>query len=126
MSAEFLDFVNVPWATAPTPQSIPKQSKGMQCELEVLSSITFSPNPAPAGGPAMVTLNLSHPTLDNVTVSLSSNPPGVVPPSEQFSSTTTPPMSSIQIPITVPTGITSLTVTGSIGGISVSGTVQVQ
>lgn len=126
MSAEFLDFVNVPWATPPTPQSIPTQSKGMQCELEALSSITFTPNPAPAGSQAMVTLSLSHATMDNVTVSLSSNPPGVVPSSEQFLSTTTPPMSSIQIPITVPTGITSLTVTGSIGGISVSGTVPVQ
>jgi phospholipase C len=117
---EFFDFVNVPWATPPN--NIPAQSTRMQCELEALNTITISPNPAPAGGQATVSVNLTHAALDNVTVSLSASSAGVVPSSAQIAVGA----SSIQIPITVPTGITSLTITGSIGGIPVSGTVPVQ
>jgi phospholipase C len=117
---EFFDFAKVPWATPP--QNVPTQPTNMQCVLEALSSITVSPNPAPAGGQATVSLNLTHAALDNVTVSLSASSAGVVPSSAQIAVGA----SSIQIPITVPTGITSLTITGSIGGIPVSGTVPVQ
>lgn len=117
---EFFDFVNVPWATPPA--NVPNQNTSMSCVLEALSTISFMPNPALAGGPATVTLALTNPALDNVTVSLSASSSGVVPSSAQIASGS----SSAQIPITVPTGITSLTVTGSIGGIPLSGTVPVQ
>ena len=94
----------------------------MQCVLESLSGITVSPNPAPAGGQATVTLSLSKAAIQDVTVALSADQPGVVPPSAVVANTT----SSTSFNITVPTGIASLTITGSIGGIPVSGTVQVQ
>ena len=94
----------------------------MQCVLESLSGITISPNPAPAGGSATVTLNLSKAAIQDVTVSLSADQPGVVPPSAVIANTT----SSTLFNITLPTGITSLTITGSIGGIPVSETVPVQ
>ena len=117
---EFFDFVKVPWATPPI--GIPTQSLGMQCVLEALSGITFSTNPAPAGGQETITLNLSHAALDNVTVQLSSIPPGLVPSSTPIASG----VSSATLTFNVPTGITSLTITGTIGGIPVSGTVPVQ
>ena len=117
---DFFDFVNVPWATPPS--NIPTQDQSMQCVLESLSGITISPNPAPAGGSATVNLNLSKPAIQDVTVSLSADQPNVVPPSAVIANTT----SSTSFNITVPTGITSLTITGSIGGIPVSGTVPVQ
>jgi phospholipase C len=117
---DFFDFVNVPWATPPS--DIPTQDQSMQCVLESLSGITVSPNPAPAGASATVTLNLSKAAIQDVTVSLSADQPGVVPPSAVIANTT----SSTSFNITVPTGITSLTITGSIGGIPVSGTVPVQ
>ncbi len=116
---EFFDFVNVPRATPPAP---PTQLKNMPCVLEALNAATISPNPAPAGGQATVTLSLSKNAIQNVTVSLSSSSSGVVPPSAQIANGT----SSTTFTITVPTGITSLTITGSIGGIPVGGTVPVQ
>src|SRR5204863_336230 len=48
---EFFDFVNVPWATPPTP---PNQLHNLPCIMEALNSVTISPNPAPAGGQASV------------------------------------------------------------------------
>jgi phospholipase C len=116
---EFFDFVNVPLAAPPSP---PTQLKGMPCVLEALNAVTISPNPAPAGTQATVTLSLSKNAIQNVTVSLSSSSSGVVPPSTQIAIGT----SSTTLTISVPTGITSLTITGSIGGIPVSGTVPVQ
>jgi phospholipase C len=120
MSQEFFDFVNVPWATPPA--NVPAQDTSMQCVLESLSGITVSPNPAPAGGQATVTLSLSKAAIQDVTVSLSADQPGVVPASAVIANTT----SSTSFNITVPTGITSLTITGSIGGIPVSGITPVQ
>ena len=117
---EFFDFVNVPWATPPT--GVPAQNLSMQCVLEALNSITFSASPARAGGQETVTLNLSHAAVDNVTVLLSSSPTGLVPSSTPIASGA----SSATLTFTVPTGIPSLTITGSIGGIPVSGTVPVQ
>src|SRR5207245_7394436 len=116
---EFFDFDNMSWATPPTP---PKQVKNMACVLEALNAVTISPNPAPAGGQATVTLSLAKSAIQDTNVSLSSNPSGVVPPSVVIASGT----SSTTLNITAPTGITSLTITGSIGGIPVSGTVPVQ
>jgi phospholipase C len=116
---EFFDFANVPWATPPTP---PTQLKTMPCVLEALNGVTISPNPAPAGGQATVTLSLAKPAIQNVTVSLSSSSGAVMPSSAQIANGT----SSTTFTINVPTGITSLTITGTIGGIPVSGTVQVQ
>ena len=119
--SEFFDFVKVPWATPPTP---PAPTGGMPCILEALNAVTVSPSPAPAGGQATVTLSLAlpAPATQNVVVSLSASSPGVVPASATIAENT----SSISLPITIPTGITSLTITGSIGGIPVSGTVPVQ
>jgi phospholipase C len=116
---EFFDFANVPWAAPPTP---PNQVKNMACVLEALNAVTISPNPAPAGGQATVTWSLAKNAIQDTTVSLSSNPSGVVPPSAVIANGT----SSTTLTITVPTGITSLTITGSIAGIPVSGTVPVQ
>jgi phospholipase C len=116
---EFFDFVNVPLATPPTP---PKQLKNLPCVLEALNAVTVSPNPASAGGQATVTLSLSKNAIQNVTVALSSSSSGVVPASVPIAMGT----SSATFNINVPTGITSLTITGSIGGIPVSGTVPVQ
>jgi phospholipase C len=118
---EFFDFVNMPWATPPNP---PQPSSGMPCILEALSGVSITPSPAPAGGQATVTLSLAEPapTTQNVVVSLSASSPNVVPPNATIAEGT----SSVSFPITVPTGITSLTVTGSIGGIPVSGTAPVQ
>lgn len=120
MSQEFFDFVNVPWATPPA--NLPTQDQSMQCVLESLSGITISPSPAPAGGQATVTLSLSKAAIQDVTVSLSADQPGVVPASAVIANAT----SSTSFNVTVPTGVTSLTITGSIGGIPVNGTVPVQ
>ena len=117
---EFFDFVNVPWATPPS--NVPTQAKSMQCVLGALSGITISPNPAPAGGQATVTLNLSKAAIQDMTVGLSADSAGVVPPTAVIANTTT----STTLNINVPTGITSLTITGAIGGIPVSATVPVQ
>ena len=117
---DFFDFANVPWATPPS--NVPKQDQSMLCVLETLSGITVSPNPAPAGGQATVTLSLSKAAIQDVTVLLSSDSPNVVPPSAVIANTT----SSTSFNINVPTGISSLTITGTIGGIPVSGTVPVQ
>jgi phospholipase C len=118
---EFFDFVDAPWASPPTP---PKQNTtNMSCVLETLNGVTIAPSPAPAGGTATVTLSLSHSAFENVTVQLSASPAGVVvPASEPIASGA----QSASFTINVPNGITSLTVTGSIGGIPVSGTVAVQ
>jgi phospholipase C len=116
---DFFDFVNVPWATPPSP---PQQVKTLPCVMEALNSVAISPNPAPAGGQATLTLSLSKNAIQNVTVSLSSDQPNVVPSNTQIANGT----SSATLTITVPSGITSLTITGSIAGIPVSATVPVQ
>ena len=117
---EFFDFVRVPWATPPS--NVPTQDRSMQCVLGALSGITISPNPAPAGGQATVTLSLSQAAIQNMMVLLSADSPNVVPQSAVIAINTT----STALSINVPTGITSLTVTGTIGGLPVSGTVPVQ
>jgi phospholipase C len=117
---EFFDFAAVPWATPPS--NVPTQDKSMQCVLGALSGITISPNPAPAGGQATVTLSLSKAAIQDMTVSLSADSAGVVPATAVIANATT----STTFNINVPTGITSLTITGAIGGIPVSGTVPVQ
>ncbi len=117
---EFFDFDRVPWATPPS--NVPAQDQSMQCLLGALSGITISPNPAPAGGQATVTLNLAKAAIQDTTVSLSADSPGVVPTTAVIANTTT----STTLSINVPTGITSLTITGTIGGIPVSGTNPVQ
>jgi phospholipase C len=117
---EFFDFVSVPWATPPS--NIPTQDTSMSCVLEALSAVSIAPNPVSAGSAATVTLSLTNPALDNVTVALSASSASVVPSSVAIASGA----SSVQIPITAPSGITSLTVTGSIGGIPMSGTVKVE
>jgi phospholipase C len=117
---EFFDFAAVPWATPPS--NVPTQDLSMQCVMESLGGITVSPNPAPAGGQATVTLSLSKAAIQDVTVLLSADQPGIVPPSAVIANTT----SSTSFNITAPTGVPSLTITGSIGGIPVSGTVPVQ
>jgi phospholipase C len=117
---EFFDFAKVPWATPPS--NVPTQDRSMQCVLTALSGITISPNPAPAGGQATVTLSLSKAAIQDTTVLLSADSTGVVPATAVIANTTT----STTLNINVPTGITSLTVTGTIGGIPVSGTVPVQ
>jgi phospholipase C len=114
---EFFDFVGVPWATPPTP---PTQMENMPCVLEALTSITVSPNPAPAGGVATVSLNLSQNA--DTTVVVSSNPNGVVPANAVIRNGT----STTSFSINVPNGIVSLSITGTIAGIPVSGTVPVQ
>lgn len=116
---EFFDFTNVPWAVPPTP---PKQLQNMGCVLEALNAITVTPNPAPAGGPATVTLSLVKNAIQNTTVYLSSEPSGVVPSSALIASGS----SSATVPITVPSGTNSLTITGYVGGIPVQVTVPVQ
>jgi phospholipase C len=116
---EFFDFVNVPWATPPKP---PVQVQNLPCVLGALNAVTIAPSPAPAGGHATVTLSLAKNALQTMTVSLSSNPAGVTPSSAIIANGT--PSTSLMI--NVPTGITSLTITGAIGGIPVSGTVPVQ
>jgi len=116
---EFFDFNNVPWATPPTP---PKQLQNMSCVLEALSAVNISPNPAPAGGQATVTLSLAKSAIQNTTVYLSSKPGGVLPSSASIPNGT----SSTTLNVTVPTGTSSLTVTGYIGGIPLSATVPVQ
>jgi phospholipase C len=116
---EFFDFVNVPWATPPSP---PRQVKTLACIMEALNSVTVSPNPAPAGGQATLTLTLSKNAIQNVNVALSSDQPNVVPATTQIANGT----SSTTLNISVPSGISSLTITGSIAGIPVSTTVPVQ
>lgn len=116
---EFFDFVNVPWASPPSP---PQQVKTLPCIMEALSSVAVSPNPAPAGGQATLTLTLSKNAIQNVTVALSSDQPNVVPSAAQIANGTP----STTLNITVPSGITSLTITGSIAGIPVSTTLPVQ
>ncbi len=116
---EFFDFVKVPWSTPPTP---PRQLQNMGCVLEALNAVTILPNPAIAGGQATVTLSLVKNAIQNTTVDLSSSPPGVLPPSAVIANGT----ASTTLNITVPSGTTSLTITGSIGGIPVSTTVPVQ
>jgi phospholipase C len=117
--SEFFDFVNVPWATPPTP---PNQVRNLPCILEALNAVTIAPNPAPAGGQATITLSLSKNAIQNLMVNLSADSPNIVPATAQIANGT----SSATVNITVPTGVTSLTVTGAIGGIPVSGTVPVQ
>jgi hypothetical protein len=116
---EFFDFINVPWATPPSP---PKQVKSLPCIMEALNSITVSPNPAPAGGQATVSFSLSKNAIQNVAVALSSDQPNVLPPTTQIAIGT----SSTTLNISVPSGITSITITGSIAGIPVSTIVPVQ
>ena len=116
---EFFDFNNVPWAVPPTP---PKQLQNMSCVLEALNAVTISPNPAPAGGQATVTLSLAKSAIQNITVYLSSKPGGVVPSSVVIPNGA----SSAALNITVPTGTSSLTVTGYVGGIPLSRTVPAQ
>jgi phospholipase C len=116
---EFFDFADVPWAVPPTP---PKQLQNMGCVLEALNAITVTPNPAPAGGQATVTLSLVKNAIQDTTVYLSSNPSGVVPLSALIANGS----SSSTVPIAVPSGTNSLTITGYVGGIPVQATVPVQ
>lgn len=116
---EFFDFVNVPWSTPPTP---PVQPQNMPCVLEALNGVSIMPNPAPAGGQATLILSLAHNAIQNTTISLSSIPSGVVPSSAAIANGA----SSTSLTVNVPSGITSLTITGVIGGIPVSGTVPVR
>lgn len=125
---EFFDFANVPWATPPKP---PAQARNQPCILEALSSITISPNPAPAGGQATVTLTMTKDPIQNVTVYLASNPAGAVPASISFPTnapacTPTSTTACVSFNATVPSGTNSLTITGTIGGIPVSATFPVQ
>lgn len=117
---EFFDFGNAPWKTPPTP---PAQARNLACVLESLSAVTVAPNPAPAGAPATVTLSLSKGAIQPTTVYLSSNPPVSSLPSSVSIATGA---SSASFNITVPSGTSSLTITGYIGGIPVSTTVPVQ
>ena len=119
MASEFLDLVDAPWMTPPSP---PKQARTLPCILETLNAVTITPNPALAGGQATVTLSLAKAAIQDVTVELSSNPTALVPPSVSI----TTGSSSTTITVNVPTGITYLTITGTIGGIPVSGSVSVQ
>jgi hypothetical protein len=100
----------------------PKQLQNMSCVLEALNAVTISPNPAPAGGQATVTLSLAKSAIQNITVYLSSKPGGVVPSSVVIPNGA----SSAALNITVPTGTSSLTVTGYVGGIPLSRTVPAQ
>ncbi|HEU5335739.1 MAG TPA: alkaline phosphatase family protein [Terriglobales bacterium] len=123
---EFFDFANAPWATPPKP---PAQARNLPCILEALSSITVSPNPVLAGGQATVMLNMTKDPIQNVTVNLTSNPPGAVPASVAFPTNApacTPTTYCVIVNATVPNGTNSLTITGTIGGIPVSTTVPVQ
>ncbi len=125
---EFFDFTNVPWATPPKP---PAQARNLPCILEALSSITIAPNPAPAGGLATVTLTMTKEPIQNVTVNLTSDPPGAVPASVAFptnapSCSPTTSTYCVSVNASVPNGTNSLTITGTIGGIPVSATVPVQ
>jgi len=128
---EFFDFANVPWKTPPTP---PQQARNLPCVLEtlgpfvtpsgtILPPVSISPNPAPAGGQATVTLNLTKNAIQPTTVYLTSNPAVASLPATQTIATGA---QNVSFTITVPTGTTSLTITGAIGGIPVSGTVPVQ
>ena len=117
---EFFDFANAPWETPPTP---PAQARNLACVLESLSAITVMPNPAPAGGPATVTLSLSKGAIQPTTVYLSSSPSVSSLPSSVSIATGA---SSASFNITVPSGTNSLTITGYIGGIPLSTTVPVQ
>jgi phospholipase C len=119
MAREFLDVVDAPWMTPPSP---PKQARTLPCILETLNAVTITPNPALAGGQATVTLSLAKAAIQDVTIELSSNPTALVPPSASIANGS----SSTTITVNVPTGITSLTITGTIGGIPVSGSVSVQ
>lgn len=116
---EFFDFDAAPWATPPNP---PQQPENMPCIVEALSAVTISPNPAPAGGQATVTVQLIKNSIQNTTVALTSNPSGLLPSSTVIATGT----SSTALSISVPTGITSLTVTGSVEGIPQAVTVPVQ
>jgi phospholipase C len=119
MASEFLDLVDAPWTPPPSP---PKQARTLPCILETLNAVTITPNPALAGGQATVTLSLAKAAIQDVTVELSSNPAALVPPSVSITNGS----SSTAITVNVPTGITSLTIIGTIGGIPVSGSVSVQ
>jgi phospholipase C len=116
---EFFDFDAVPWATPPNP---PQQPQNMPCILEALSAVTISPNPAPAGGQATVTVQLIKNAIQNTTVALTSNPSGLLPSSTVIATGS----SSTALTISVPTGINALTVTGSVEGIPQAVTVPVQ
>jgi hypothetical protein len=116
---EFFDFANVHWATPPDP---PKQDRSMPCVLETLNAVTIAPNPTRAGGQATLMLGLAKNAIHDTTVALSSNPSGVVAPSTMVANGT----SSTSFTINIPSGITSLTITGSIGGMPVNKTVPVQ
>ena len=118
--AEFFDFANVPWKTPPV---APAQATSLPCVLEALNAVTVSPNPAPAGGQATVTLSLSKAAIQPTTVDLTSSPPIPTLPSSAFIATGT---SSTSFNITVPTGTTSLTITGRVGGIPVSTSIPAQ
>ena len=117
---EFFDFANAPWKTPPTP---PAQARNLACVLESLSAITVMPNPAPAGGPATVTLSLSKGAIQPTTAYLSSSPSVSSLPSSVSIPTGA---SSASFNITVPSGTSSLSITGYIGGIPVRTTVPVQ
>ena len=109
----------MPWANPPNP---PQQVQNLPRVMEALNGITVSPNPAPAGGQATVTLSLSKNAIHNVTVTLSSDQPNVVLATAQIANGTP----STTLNINVPSGISSLTITGSIAGIPVSSPVSVQ
>jgi phospholipase C len=118
---EFFDFTNAPWTTPPS--NVPVQSTSAPCVILALSALTISPNPAVAGAQANVKLLLNKAATQNATAQLSSMPAvSDLPSSVSIVTGST----SAAFSITVPTGTSSLTITGNIGGIALSGTVPVQ
>jgi len=115
---EFFDFGNVPWGTHPTP---PEQSRAGSCVIEVLNAVTITTTAA--AGQATVSLTLNKAAVQNVTVELSGSS-GI---SGLPSSVSIAAGSSAATPFTIsaPSG-TTVTVTGSIGGIPVSGMATIQ
>lgn len=120
---DFFDFTNVPWRTPPTP---PAQSTSGSCVIEALGGtmgaggVNITPL---GGGQATVSLTLNKAGVQNVTVKLSGSPgitglPATVPIAA--GATAAAPFT-----ISAPAG-TTVTVTGSIGGIAVSGTATMQ
>jgi phospholipase C len=121
---EFFDFTNVPWRTPPTP---PAQLTSGSCVIEALGSTVAGSNGVNitpiGGGQATVSLTLNKAGVQDVTVKLSGSP-GI---SGLPSSVPIPAGSTAATPFTIsaPSG-TVVTITGSIGGIAVSGSATMQ
>lgn len=120
---DFFDFTNVPWRTPPTP---PPQSTSGSCVIEALGGtmgaggVNITPL---GGGQATVSLTLNKAGVQNVTVKLSGSP-GItgLPASVPIAAGAT---AAAPFTISAPAG-TTVTVTGSIAGIAVSGTATMQ